>query len=101
MKKYLLLLFMTFIVLPSLAEHEYIPLVVEGKAWVGNNPYHPINYQNAICEKIIIEGIEYHQVIQTERSIITGEVKEPLLNGYIREEGKKVYFREASLKQKE
>ena len=96
MKRILLTLSVLLSALSIYAEHEYIPFVEDGKAWVSNNV--TTLYQTSINGKTEINGIEYHKLYLSQIHTPTGEVIEDKLHGYIREEDGKVYVRNTSNK---
>lgn len=90
--KRIVLTMILFSALSAFAEHEYIPYVQEGNAWVFLNSVQMGAFQYSIGEKQEIDGKQYHLIYETFYYGMTGLHQSPKEYGYIYEEDEKVYL---------
>ena len=76
----------------SYPEHEYIPCLQEGNAWVFENTPPGLLVQRHIGGTKVIDGVEYHVLYKTIFYPQSWSAGEPIEAGYMREENGKVYM---------
>ena len=90
--KRILSILVTLLALSAYAEHEYIPCLQEGNAWVFENTPPGLLVQRHIGSTKVIDGVEYHVLYKTTFYPQSWSAGEPIEAGYMREENGKVYM---------